>query len=156
MRFKCVSKAWETLIRHPNFAKLHNTRSQSRPSATHLLFDLKRRTFQLQSQLEGISLQLAPHHYYSDSRSKITTCSNHCNGLVCVYSYQTTQVYLYNVTTGEIKQFSLSQESHMQYPGIPVLFLGFDPVTENYKVLHVIFPYEKRQTIKILTLGTNK
>lgn len=41
MRFKCVCKVWNTWIRHPSFSKLHLTRSQVRPSATRLLFELE-------------------------------------------------------------------------------------------------------------------
>ncbi|XP_060215847.1 F-box protein At2g23160-like [Lycium barbarum] len=160
MRFKCVSKAWNALIRDPNFVKSHNARSQARRSAIHLLFELETpplhkysaTTSATQSQLEGFSLQLAPHHYHSDTRSNMITCSNHCNGLVCVKFNEVDQVYLYNVTTGEIKALPFSLI--YQYRWGPRLFLGFDTIAEKYKLLHVFY-YKNRPTIKILTLGTN-
>ncbi|XP_059315555.1 putative F-box protein At1g32420 [Lycium ferocissimum] len=119
MRFKCVSKTWNTLIQHPNFVKSHNAHSRTRPSATRLLLQLEilppasQATTSLipTPQPEGLSLQLAPHHYCSDTRSEMVICSNHCNGLVCVYNNKDTQVYLYNVTTGEIKALPFSLQS---------------------------------------------
>ncbi|XP_060215844.1 putative F-box protein At1g50870 [Lycium barbarum] len=156
MRFKCVSKAWNSLIRQDsNFFKWHNARSQARPSATRLLFEIVidyravvESTSNFSTQLEGLSLQLMDPHHYFGSR-EIFICSNHCNGLVCLYSYLDTQVYLYNTTTREIKAlpFSLSNPKGLS----PRLFLGFDLNTEKYKLLHV----NKQHKIEILTLGTN-
>ncbi|XP_009768453.1 putative F-box protein At1g60370 [Nicotiana sylvestris] len=167
IRFKCISKTWNTLIGHPNLAKLHNTRSQVRPSATHLLFELgigrdyinvypvpkNRRVilgpkFTSYLPMPRFSLELAmPRHY-----SYLRICSNHCNGVVCLYNFRDTQVYLFNVTTREIKAlpFSLNQASD------PELFLGFDIVLGNYKLLHV-FEESNNQLLKsrILTLGTD-
>ncbi|KAK4357964.1 hypothetical protein RND71_023574 [Anisodus tanguticus] len=138
---------------------LHNACSQTRPSAIRLLFELEipspptkyslTTSSATQSKLEGFSLQLAPHH---DTRSQMITCSNHCNGLVCVKYYEAAQVYLYNVTMGEIK--ALPFPLIYQYRWGPRLFLGFDAIVEKYKLLHV-FHYKNRPRIKILTLGTN-
>ncbi|XP_009609989.1 F-box protein At2g23160-like [Nicotiana tomentosiformis] len=158
MRFRCVSKAWNSFIRHdPHFVKLHNARSQTRPLASRLLFEIGTRhrevvesTSNFPTQLEGFSLQLArPRHYFDFN--EITICSNHCNGLVCFYNRKDTQSYLYNVTTGEIK--ALPSSLRLPKGSGPTLFLGFDQATERYKLLHVIF-YTKKPRIKILTLGT--
>ncbi|XP_059290337.1 F-box protein At2g15640-like [Lycium ferocissimum] len=161
MRFKCISKAWNTLIGHPNFAKLHKARSQAR-----LLFELevephfwkfrphyKKYPTRKRRRLEGCSLELTgPYHYFNYDEMSI--CSNHCNGLVCLYSFKDTQAYLYNVATGEIKAlpFSVNPEKY------PEFFLGFDMVTEKYKLLHVFVKRNKgipRIKSRILTLGIN-
>lgn len=163
MRFKCISKAWNNLARHdPNFVKLHIARSHARgSSATHLLFDLgilrqgmpSTSTgppifFPKTQHLERYSLQLAPHHYLN-TRSMIYTCSNQCNGLICIFKL--THVYLYNITTGEMKPLVFSLNCRQ---GVPTLFLGFDTVTEKYKLLHVFY-CEGLPKIEILTLGAN-
>ncbi|XP_060177772.1 putative F-box protein At1g32420 [Lycium barbarum] len=159
MRFRCVSKAWNSLIRHNlNFIKLHNARSQARPPASRLLFEIQtcyravvESTSNLPTQLEGLSLQLArPRHYFNST--EITICSNHCNGLVCLYSHKDTQSYLYNITTGEIKALPFSLR--LPEGWTPSFFLGFDPATKRYKLLHVV-KCKKRTRIKILTLGTH-
>ncbi|XP_070015962.1 putative F-box protein At1g60370 [Nicotiana sylvestris] len=163
MRFRCVSKAWNSLIRHePDFVKLHNARSQTRPLASRLLFEIgtryhevvESRTSNLPTQVEGFSLQLArPRHYFDFD--EVTICSNPCNGLVCFYNHKDTLSYLYNVTTGEIKALPSSLTRLPKGRRGPTLFLGFDPATERYKLLHFVFyENEKKPMIKILTLGT--
>ncbi|MCD7458708.1 hypothetical protein HAX54_038924 [Datura stramonium] len=92
MRFTPISKSWNTLIRHdPNFVKSHISHSQPR-----LLFELEVRSHckeELVTKLnkkrrsEGFPLKLlTPRHYFCNKEMII--CSNHCNGLVCLYSYK--------------------------------------------------------------------
>ncbi|XP_009607442.1 putative F-box protein At1g47790 [Nicotiana tomentosiformis] len=165
MRFKCVAKAWNTLIRHdPNFVKSHIAHSLARPSATHLLFQLdispplpsgQPSSNSPRAQLKERSpLQLAPHHY-SDTRVVYDICSNQCNGLVCLYDLyrHKSQIYLYNITTGEIKALPSSLVKVFEYSKVPTLFMGFDPIKEKYKLLY--FSDEFKIKIKILALGTN-
>ncbi|KAM3237122.1 putative F-box protein [Capsicum annuum] len=140
MRFKCVSKVWNTLIQHPEFVQSHYARSQARPSATRLLFQLiicgGKQYHHQPNKSEGLSLQLDYFCYDWD----MTIWSNHCNGLVCLYSYTESRPYLYNVTTREIKPFPkrILSFSKSKYQRCPKLFLGFDQVTGNYKLLHRI------------------
>ncbi|XP_059281125.1 putative F-box protein At4g38870 [Lycium ferocissimum] len=87
----------------------------------------------------------------------MTICSNHCNGLVCLYSYKDAQVYLYNVTTRKIKALPPSVNLEIKikrykHPFNPKLLLGFDQVTGNYKLL-LLFPHQGAKEAKILTLG---
>nr|XP_009791674.1 PREDICTED: putative F-box protein At1g32420 [Nicotiana sylvestris]XP_016513090.1 PREDICTED: putative F-box protein At1g32420 [Nicotiana tabacum] len=161
MRFKCVSKTWN--IQHdPDFVKLHN----ARPSTTRLLlFEVEvcpRREDDLsikkkRPELERFSVQLlAPRHYFN--YYQMSVCSNYCNGLVCLYSFKDTQTYLYSVTTGEIKAlpFSMNQEIQAQYPLDPQLFLGFDSITEKYKLLHIFVGKNNGNRViktRIRTLG---
>ncbi|XP_016571446.1 putative F-box protein At1g50870 [Capsicum annuum] len=155
MRFKCVSKVWNTLIQHPEFVQSHYARSQARPSATRLLFQLiicgGKQYHHQPNKSEGLSLQLDYFCYDWD----MTIWSNHCNGLVCLYSYTESRPYLYNVTTREIKPFPkrILSFSKSKYQRCPKLFLGFDQVTGNYKLLHRIQGAKKFQ---ILTLGVTK
>uniref|UniRef100_A0A0V0I0S6 Putative ovule protein n=1 Tax=Solanum chacoense TaxID=4108 RepID=A0A0V0I0S6_SOLCH len=74
-------------------------------------------------------------------------------GLVCWYSYKHNLLYLYNVTTKEIKPFSSSMNkdilSRQIFTKQPRLFLGFDG---NYKLLHIFSNLLCRFNGKILTL----
>lgn len=74
-------------------------------------------------------------------------------GLVCWYSYKHNLLYLYNVTTKEIKPFSSSMNkdilSRQIFTKQPRLFLGFDG---NYKLLHIFSNLLCRLKGKILTL----
>ncbi|KAM3220477.1 hypothetical protein P3L10_025008 [Capsicum annuum] len=140
LRFKCISKAWNTWIQQPHFMKLHNARSQTRP--TRLLFQLevvcdgdedlvrkekKRQRLSKEKKLglEKVSVEplVAARHYFYYKDMLI--CSNHCNGLICLYSVKDTQVYLYIITTGNDESLDDG----------PILFLGFDLKTEKYKLI---------------------
>ncbi|PHT27956.1 hypothetical protein CQW23_32446 [Capsicum baccatum] len=135
LRFRSVSRTWNSLIRdYPDFVKLHNALSQSRPLATRLLFELALRsryqrddvesTYNSPTQLEGFPLQLV---------------------------YEDSQIHLYNVTTRERKTLPFTLKSPKGW--CPVLYLGFDRNTGKYKLL-----YHKKKLhykTKILTLGTN-
>ncbi|KAM3304570.1 hypothetical protein P3S67_011436 [Capsicum chacoense] len=160
MRFKCVSKAWNTMMQCPNFFRSHYARSQKRPSATRFLFQLeteiKRHRYLDRDNWVDLSLQLD----YFCYDGEISICSNHCNGLVCLYSCKENQVYLYNVTTRERKalppymNWEITIKPYNKQPSKPFdkLFLGFDEVTGNYKLL-LLFPHQEAEEAKILTLG---
>ncbi|XP_060212290.1 F-box only protein 8-like [Lycium barbarum] len=160
MRFRCVSKAWNRLTQHDsNFVKSHSARSQARPSATRLLFEIRicrgalvESTSNSPTRLEGLSLQLVRPHPCLNIRYCFIR-SNHCNGLVCLFNLKDKQVYLHNVTTREIKVLPFSVSSPIEL--FPWLFLGFDLNTEKYKLLHIVRYGNKQQKIEILTLGTN-
>ncbi|KAK4722907.1 hypothetical protein R3W88_013140 [Solanum pinnatisectum] len=139
MRFKCISKAWNTTTQDPNIIRSHYARSQVRPSALHESTDLW--------------LQLDYFFNYED----MTICSNHCNGFVCLYSYKDSQFYLFNVTTREIKVFPTYVNEELRItPNFSCPFdklvLGFDQVTENFKLL-LLFTRDDMFEAKILTLG---
>ncbi|KAM3359280.1 putative F-box protein At1g32420 [Capsicum annuum] len=147
LRFRSVSRTWNSLIRDdPDFVKLHNALSQSRPLATRLLFELALRsryqrddvesTYNSPTQLEGFPLQLVYARQYLDSREKeIVICSNHCNGLVCLYSYEDSQIHLYNVTTRERKALPFTLKSPKGW--CPVLYLGL------YRKIQIALSQEK-------------
>ncbi|KAF3676341.1 hypothetical protein FXO37_05399 [Capsicum annuum] len=164
MRFNCVCKTWNSLIRDdPNFVQSHIARSQAPPTATRLLFDLyyhdNKRDVAVKEnkkrRIEGFPLELQePRHYFN--YEKMRTCSNHCNGLICLYNVEDTRVYLLNVTTGEIKalSFSVNDVKSPLYP--PRLCLGFDLVMEKYKLLQLFVEYNNNKLVtkmRIRTLG---
>lgn len=156
VRFKCVCKAWNTWIEHPNFSKLQLARSQG---LTRLLFELypcksyRSKKKKKQRRLERYSLEFTRRFYFED----MFICSNHCNGLVCLYSSKDGQVYLFNVSTREFKALPVSVEGVRKNSMDPRLYLGFDKVTEKYKLLHIIRIPNSPRIMKhmILTLGTN-
>nr|XP_019068231.1 putative F-box protein At3g10240 [Solanum lycopersicum] len=125
VRFKCVCKAWNTWIEHPNFSKLQLARSQG---LTRLLFELypcksyRSKKKKKQRRLERYSLEFTRRFYFED----MFICSNHCNGLVCLYSSKDGQVYLFNVSTREFKALPVSVEGVRKNSMDPRLYLGFD------------------------------
>ncbi|KAG5603641.1 hypothetical protein H5410_025133 [Solanum commersonii] len=153
VRFICVSKAWNILIRHDlNFA---NARSRAR---LRLLFEVRIKTPsnpEHYCKYERFPLQLVgPRNYFN--HKEISICSNYCNGLICLYYHKESQGYLYNITTGEIKAFPFPIFSlGYRKSAFARLYLGYDPATEKYKLLFCIYNKKRRPCIKILTLGTN-
>ncbi|KAM3203522.1 hypothetical protein P3L10_031148 [Capsicum annuum] len=108
------------------------------------------------TQLEGLYLRLvSPRHYFDKARRESMICSNYCNGLVCFFTYKDAQTYLYNITTGEMKDFPFSIERLLPH-NPPELLLGFDPHMEKYKFLSLVYSVKTGSyEMKILTLGTN-
>ncbi|WMV27607.1 hypothetical protein MTR67_020992 [Solanum verrucosum] len=156
MRFKCITKAWNTTMQDPNIIRLHYARSQVRPSASRLLFQLNTRPKRHWGRgHESIDLWLQLDYFFNDEDMAI--CSNHCNGFVCLYSYKDSQLYLFNVTTREIKVFPTYVNEELRITPnfncpFDKLVLGFDQVTENFKLL-LLFTRDYTFEAKILTLG---
>nr|GMC89599.1 putative F-box protein At5g52610 [Ipomoea batatas] len=157
MKFKCVSKDWFNLIRDSSFAESHLNHARTRPDSSHLLFAF----FSIDDQIhtiyptnENLSLtsQLPSHTFDEDFQP----CSNVINGLICVCSIRSTQprIWVLNLTTKEKKPLphpTLAAATTYSIPNfcLSIFYLGFDSVSNQYKILH-----HYKQAYEVLTLGT--
>ncbi|CAK9149298.1 unnamed protein product [Ilex paraguariensis] len=158
MRFKCVCKSWRELITDPLFVEAHQTHSQTRPEATHLLIHCT-------NSMLNQYIFAANHHGKVSSEFPTLQfrvpgpCTDIVNGLICFYSYEHNRVAVLNLTTCETVTLPLIK-SQSQNPNCyrPSYNLGFDPVTRKFKVLSfwtVRIGDSKKVESEILTLGTN-
>nr|GME07134.1 putative F-box protein At5g52610 [Ipomoea batatas] len=157
MKFKCVSKDWFNLIRDSSFAESHLNHARTRPDSSHLLFAFFAIDDQIQTIYptnENLSLtsQLPSHNFDEDFQP----CSNVINGLICVCSMRSTQprIWVLNLTTKEKKPLphpTLAAAKAYSIPNfcLSIFYLGFDPVSNQYKILH-----HYKQAYEVLTLGT--
>ncbi|KNA21367.1 hypothetical protein SOVF_043850 [Spinacia oleracea] len=139
LRFKCVCKSWNSLIKCPNFIKLHLNQTLISNSDRYLL------KASLDAPFYYAELDLHPHHLsfteldHPHEYEEIELFGT-CNGVVCISDYEKIDVFVYNPLT----------KSHRKLPAkqIPdpendvVLFgFGYDSQNDDYKVLRIIQGY---------------
>ncbi|XP_021752965.1 F-box protein CPR30-like [Chenopodium quinoa] len=147
LEFKCVSKSWYTLIKSPNFIKLHLNQTLISNSNRNLLL----------SYSSDHSSDINFHHnhlVYSD----IDLNHNHllfseldhplkhreinfvgsCNGIVCISDKSKNDIFLFNPVTKSRRKLP---PNHTHNPGNDktlVFGFGFDSENDDYKVLRLI------------------
>ncbi|XP_019161402.1 PREDICTED: putative F-box protein At4g21240 [Ipomoea nil] len=167
MKLKCVSKYWLNLIRDSSFAESHLNHARThRSDASQLLlacflrFSVERikTIFPATNEDLCLSAQLPSHTFGEDFQP----CSNVVNGLVCVCLVVFSRhlhpcIWVPNLTTTEKKALPVPPSLELAAKPTTNLhrssrfYLGFDPVSKKYKILHYhceVGAYE------VLTLGS--
>ncbi|KAK2414067.1 F-box/kelch-repeat protein [Trifolium repens] len=164
MRFKSVSKSWNTLISDPAFIKLH---LQHSPRNKHVALtihtyngDFRFITFPLNHLIENPSITIPGNLY--NPLEEINDCSRiigSCNGLLCLLCYSSVVEHpnavehkiwfrIWNPATNTVAK-PLGYIT-CKLAGLRCTF-GYDNSTETYKVV-VLFPTHQ---VKILNLRDN-
>ncbi|XP_026382757.1 putative F-box protein At1g32420 [Papaver somniferum] len=180
VRFKCVSKYWCTLIQDPYFSDLHFTRSKtckrllfivpplkSQPKNRTAVTNYKEypvcfKTADLLSEGKGRVLSTI----HTIRRSKSFQCSEilgAVNGLICFIEDSEDAACIFNISTREVTPWIIStlRDDAEYFPFAHGL--GFDPATNQYKVICIweAVKEEGGHTIfgpivcEVLTLGDN-
>ncbi|CAI9104923.1 OLC1v1003714C1 [Oldenlandia corymbosa var. corymbosa] len=160
MRFKSVRKSWYALIQHNwDFARTHYANSQTRPeSSSHLLFSvdsIHEAIFPASNPVvdgDGVvfSTQL-PTHHFQDHKNYGFPVTNIVNGLICVLPWYRFRLELLNLTTMEKR--ALPRKSYSPGSIFSPCYLGFDPVSNHYKVL--LFCIRKRKFFVITLIKSS-
>nr|GMC96821.1 putative F-box protein At5g52610 [Ipomoea batatas] len=170
MKSKCVSKYWLNLIRDSSFANSHfnHARTHRSEDASHLLFATVlnywthpiRTIYPATNDDLSLSSQLPSHTF----GQYFQPCSNVVNGLVCVclvefYHQSQHCIWVLNLTTTEkkplpeppsLKAFK-TRYPHVNLYGTSRFYLGFDQISNKYKLLH-----DMLGACEVLTLGINQ
>ncbi|KAF8015778.1 hypothetical protein BT93_H1344 [Corymbia citriodora subsp. variegata] len=160
MRFKCVGKRWRSLISNPGFAKLHLQRLKAGDLIP------SQRIFKT-SPLESIDYEL--HDGVIGGDDDLAVVEVHelrlgnprwqppylvgsCHGLVCLLVPG--RFFLYNPTTRESRSFPCCD----LVPQVPQNWLvygfGYDPRSEDYKILQFGSANERQEAIFSLKSGS--
>ncbi|KAI5660826.1 hypothetical protein M9H77_20149 [Catharanthus roseus] len=150
MRFKSVSKSWNSIITHSSFADAHRSRSPSpnravvimdpdpsltfagRESPSHFFYaDLNKVYKKKGSSTVDVSLHLSV-----PENLKYFGVTNTVNGLVCFYKRNVSKML--NIATREIVDLPDSNYAYKHC----VYHLGFDPADKSYKLLKICPVYE--------------
>ncbi|TKY46646.1 F-box/kelch-repeat protein [Spatholobus suberectus] len=158
IRFRCVSKTWNSLISHPTFVKLHLQRSSKN---AHILLP-----FMEDVNPEGdesvLCTRAAPcsiRRFLEDPPSTIDACCHRfdrlyfvfgsCNGLVCVHDFfagdefREHWVRFWNpatrITSGDSPRLRISSSNHEIGFGF-----GFDDWSGTYKAVIVVLDVKSR------------
>ncbi|CAK7334609.1 unnamed protein product [Dovyalis caffra] len=147
VRFKCVSKAWRSLISHPEFAKMHLKRTKQDINGNHYKIFLS----------TDPHLSVDPEAYCEPDGNILTTTLNFsvsypeyswieilgsCNGLVCGLLHDNPLIYLWNPSTRESRELAILDYSEDGFYGF-----GYDFKLEDYKII--------RGSISASTNGTD-
>ncbi|XP_021750805.1 F-box protein CPR30-like [Chenopodium quinoa] len=138
LRFKCVCKSWNSLIKSPNFIKLHLKQTLISNSDRHLLV-----SSEYSSSLHSADLDLN-HNLISCSElhhplkhHNAVKLVGSCNGVVCISDESKNNVVLYNPLTKSRREIPVDQISNPSNDFI-VLGFGYDSKNDGYKVLRVV------------------
>ncbi|KAI3864231.1 hypothetical protein MKW92_044219, partial [Papaver armeniacum] len=146
MRFKCVSKTWQSLIEKDSyFSGLHLAQSKTCTSILVGTHSPGNRQCWLSVELQvpsedgqggGAKFQreipLLPQH------NGLLDVVNSLNGLICFVECKSDSVCVYNPSTGESTPWvnsTLKQDSPSSLPKTPWFHFGYDPATKEHKVL---------------------
>ncbi|XP_058725771.1 F-box/kelch-repeat protein At3g23880-like [Vicia villosa] len=157
MRFKCVSKSWNSLISDPFFINMHLIKSSRSPNIILFPDD-----FPTTSSIALLNPLLddnpSINHFPKESKYKLMKWYCHvigsCNGLTClvnslpvVNSPRKNEFYLWNPSTRWVSKKPVSfLHSYQKFN----FSFGYDSLTNKYKVL-AFHPND----VRILALGDN-
>ncbi|XP_058739912.1 F-box/kelch-repeat protein At3g23880-like [Vicia villosa] len=176
VRFRCVSKNWDTLISDPSFVKLHLKKSAK--LNPHFLLITEHRTFipgespyeceyeccvipySISSLLENPSFDLSVDSYDMVQHKECSKTIGSCNGLVCLIGESNIREYkeywfrLWNPAT----RTTSPKFGFLRYPANDHFdfTFGYDKSTGNYKIFASPSRYvfrKRRSEVKILCLG---
>ncbi|KAK7861053.1 f-box/kelch-repeat protein [Quercus suber] len=169
MRFKCVSKAWHTLISSHQFAKSHFQRASQNPNRMNVL--VLTDNCALSSGCEALFQSPAIHGQPVDvdfpgfplwDEEHVKTKLASCNGLVCIELFDldewTAQYLVWNPSTKSYKNIpnppsTSTPDSYSSW--FRGFGFGYDYSTDDYKILS---PYHtddyKMLKIEIFSLKT--
>ncbi|KAL0006552.1 hypothetical protein SO802_008054 [Lithocarpus litseifolius] len=147
MRFKCVSKAWHTLISSHQFAKSHFQRASQNPNRMNVL--VLTNNCVLSSGCEALFQSRAIHGQPVDvdfhgfplwGKGHVEKNLASCNGLVCIELYNvdkwTTQYLVWNPSTKSYKNIPSPTSTNFSVSSYLRRFgFGYDYSTDDYKIL---------------------
>ncbi|KAF8035157.1 hypothetical protein BT93_C1249 [Corymbia citriodora subsp. variegata] len=144
VRFRCVSKSWDSLITDPSFVSLHLRRVMARQDRSVVLL----RHYSLTQCKERNTLYLDGESFSEHQELEFPLKTNDtyylagsCNGLVCFSDYiiNNLQVILWNPSLRKCVQLPIPRFIDTDLTHTYVLGFGFDSRREDYKVVRLIY-----------------
>ncbi|XP_021724620.1 F-box protein CPR30-like [Chenopodium quinoa] len=137
LRFQIVCKSWNSLIKSPNFIKIHLNQTLITNSDRHILLsDTTLQWSELDVDLRRNHLSFSELNHPLKPHKGLQLIGS-CNGVVCISTISKSEVFLYNPLTN----------SHRKLPSNPIpvpdltkmlLGFGYDSKNNDYKVLRII------------------
>ncbi|KAK7853304.1 f-box/kelch-repeat protein [Quercus suber] len=167
MRFKCVSKAWHTLISSHQFAKSHFQRASQNPNSMNVLVltDNCVLSSGYGALFQSRAVHVQPvdvdfHDFPGWGEKCVETSLASCNGLVCIELYHeykwTSQYLVWNPSTKSYKNIpSSTSTSYSVSCWVRRFGFGYDYSTDDYKILRPYHYYHIHTfQIEIFSLKT--
>ncbi|KNA08030.1 hypothetical protein SOVF_166390 [Spinacia oleracea] len=158
IRFKCVCKSWDSLIKTPNFIKLHLNKTLLSNSDRRLLVSSPWSSlYSADPDLNRKRLSFSELHHPLKPY-KVATLVGSCNGVVCISDESKNDVFLYNPLTKSRRKLPVNR---IPNPNINFALLGFgyDNKNNDYKVLKLVQGLVYTESFyteaKVYSLNTN-
>ncbi|KAM1941266.1 hypothetical protein ACFX13_028863 [Malus domestica] len=148
IRFLCVSKAWNALIRHHRFIEAHLQRSIQTNSFRTILLeseDGSRPSNFFSSAFDdsetfGPVVKIEQPLKCPDDYTEILGCS--INGVVCVHNGMRKNLALWNPSIQKFKKIPLPtfeiERRRSSFSAIPEYGFGYDSANHDYKILAIV------------------
>ncbi|XP_050272767.1 F-box/kelch-repeat protein At3g23880-like isoform X2 [Quercus robur] len=166
MRFKCVSKAWHTLISSRRFAKSHFQRASQNPSCMNVIVFTDNCVLSLgyealfQTCVHGQPVDVDFQGFPLWGEEYVETNLASCNGLVCIELYnrrkRTSEYLVWNPSTKSYKNIPRPTSTPDSMSCWFYRFgFGYDYSTDDHKIVRPfqIFPFDIKR-IEIFSLKT--
>ncbi|CAJ1944486.1 unnamed protein product [Sphenostylis stenocarpa] len=168
MRFRCVSKTWDSLIFEPYFVKLHRERSSKETQVLLKFKDLNDVTNTWATFCSAPRLIQNPSSSLDDNRryrlNPLNFFFGSCNGLLClhesfvIYEYEEHWVRFWNPATRIMSESSPRLCLHSSdYPAKTSSMkygFGYDHQNDTYKVLAMTLDTQRQQmNVKVYCMG---
>ncbi|XP_042477613.1 F-box protein CPR1-like [Macadamia integrifolia] len=155
LRFRCVCKSWCALIIDPAFVKMHLSRSLSSNNYVGLI--LSNGFFyavDLDSSEPQALVQLD--HQPDKFQNYVTDIVGSCNGLLCVYNNDHEEdIFLWNPSTRRHQKLPINPIKSSSLAQFVVYGFGYEPITDDYKVVRVVDSFSKEVEVNVYSLSTN-
>ncbi|ESW26977.1 hypothetical protein PHAVU_003G163000 [Phaseolus vulgaris] len=159
MRFRCVSKTWNSLISDPYFVKSHLGRSSRNTQVMLRLKDLNDAAFTWLSFCSIHCLFQNPASTFHDNRQyrfdPFNFFMGSCNGLLCLHDSlpiddcEEHRVHFWNPATRILSESSPCLRLHSDFPRTHSCYMkfgfGYDDRSDTYKVVAIILDIRIRQ-----------
>ncbi|KAL2906802.1 F-box protein CPR1 [Bienertia sinuspersici] len=139
LRFQCICKSWQSLIKSPYFIKIQFNQTLTSHSNLHLLASVEHSSLhcsELDLCHDQVSFSFSALHHPLKPRQPITIVGSY-NGVVCISNISKSDVCLYNPLTKSHRKLPASK---MSIPNINMTVFGFgyDRNNDDYKVLRIV------------------
>ncbi|TXG71278.1 hypothetical protein EZV62_006213 [Acer yangbiense] len=148
-QFKCVSKRWLALINHPQFAKMHLSRTHKQRlilQKSDLLYSVQLETLSCLRNSIPVEIEL-PAGMELDYDDIFCPEIGSCNGLLCMrFVIASKDFLLYNPSTKECKKIpDVIQENQDKLIGF-----GYEESIDDHKIVKI--PFNENGVFKVYSL----
>lgn len=152
VRFRCVSKSWDSLITHPSFVSLHLSHAMAGHDRSVVLlrhYSLTQRKERNTLYLDGESFLEHQELEFPLKTHDTYYLAGSCNGLLCFSDYiiNNLQVILWNPSLRKCVQLPIPRFIDTDLTHTYVLGFGFDTRRVDYKVVRLIYILGKNWSV---------
>jgi F-box interacting protein len=137
VRFRCVSKSWNSIITSPDFITTHLNRPKSLSNNKgYLLYVPKSDNYYAQNLCIDVYSDRTLTHI---SRFQVPFSAymvGFCNGMFCLRNHRYNVLYLWNPS---IRKFKMISTPHLIHPSVPVAIgLAYHSQNNDFKILRIV------------------